>query len=231
MKIDIPNSWDAVTLREFQAVTKLFQEGDEKRKELDEAKIERFNFEVECAVISTLSGVDMNDILALTRSSHNHIMNQLTFLSDEITGKVNRKVKVNGRRYYFEKDARKITGGQWITINHFLDSDDIEGNLHNLLACFAYDVKWFSKKHNGKAHARIAEDMLDLPVSFVKPLTDFFLLDWVNSLKNTAVYLDVKGRLLKRKAEKELARSKASTDGSTQSTDLQTEDMTLDRTT
>jgi len=229
MKIDIPNKWEAVTLREFQAVTKLFKEAEPKLETLKGNKKQRFQFELECAIISTLSGADMDDILNLHNGAHIALMNTIGFLSEPITGKVQTKVKVNGRKYYFEKDAKKITGGQWITIMHFLDNEDkIDENLHNLLACFAYDVKWFSKKYNGSDHNRIAEDMLDLPISFVKPLTDFFLLDWVASVKNMGVYLGIKGKQLKRRAEKELARSKASTDGSIPSTVSRTVGMTSD---
>ncbi len=224
MKINIPNDWQGVTLREFQAITQLFKEADTS----NDVK----TYELECALISTLSGEDMDEIMSLTRSSHNHIMNQLDFLSSPVEAKIRTRAKVNGRRYYFEKNARKITGGQWVTIMHFLeDEEKVDANLHNLLACFAYPIKWFRAKYVPEAHNQIAEDMLDLPVTFVKPLTDFFLSDYQRYVMRSLAYLEMSARGLKRKAEKELARSSHVTDGSTQSTDLQTEDMTLDRTT
>lgn len=214
MKLKLPNSWSAVTLREFQAISKLFEDYNE----MD--KTARSEFELECALISTVSGAGMDEVLQLTMGSHNHIMNQLAFLSTDVTGKLHNKARANGRKYYFETNPRKITSGQWITLNHFLqDERKVNDNLHNILACFAYDVKWWRYKYDGKNHNRVANDMLELPIDFVKPLTDFFLRDWMRSLKNTAVYLETKGKMLKRQAVKELARSKVDTGGSIQSMD------------
>ena len=216
MKINVPASWEAVTLRKYQAITALFKEAEGKGSKLTGKAKELHDYHTECALISTLTDTDMDDILSLNRGAHNSIMNTLGFLSSPIVGKVSSKMKVNGTRYYFEKNARKINGGQWITIMHFLeDEEQIDANLHNLLACFASRYKWLRHKYNGDIHNDVAEDMLDLPITAVKPLTDFFLKDWLASVKNMAVYLETQGRLLKRKAEKALRHSKADTDGST----------------
>jgi hypothetical protein len=208
MKINVPTSWEGVTLREFQAVTKQLKEAKERLETLKGRKREQFNYEVECVLISTLTGVDVDDIMNLTRSSHNYIMNQLAFLSEPIEGKVKTRTKVNGKRYYFERNARKINGGQWVSLMHFLeDEDKIEDNLHNLLACFAYRVKWFKKTHNGKNHNEVAEDMLDLPITFVKPLTDFFLSDWLNYVGRTMRFSEYLLRGAKRLMELKQKRS------------------------
>ena len=215
MKINVPTSWASVTLREYQAITALFKESEEKGKEAKNKELH--DYHTECALISALTGEDMDEILSLHRGAHNRIMNELSFLSEPIVGKVRTRTKVNKQRYYFEKNARKINGGQWVTIMHFLEDDSkIDENLHNLLACFAYRYEWLSAKYNGKIHESIAADMLDLPMTTVKPLTDFFLHDWLKSVKNMAVYLETKGKMLKRQAERQLARSNQDTDGSTQ---------------
>ena len=220
MKINVPTSWGGVTLREYQAITALFKESEEKGLGLTEKNKELHDYHTECALISALTGEDMDEILSLNRNAHTRIMNELKFLESEITGKVQTRVKVNGQRYYFEKNSKKINGGQWISINHFLeDADNIDANLHNLLACFASRYKWFRAKYNGKIHNDVASDMLDLPMTTVKPLTDFFLRDWLKSVKNTGVYLGIMGKILKRKAERQLARSNQDTDGSTPLTD------------
>jgi hypothetical protein len=67
MKIKLPTSWDAVTLGEWQAIRKLL-------------KSEADPYLVECAIISTLSGADMNDIQSLTREGHGKCMQALAFL-------------------------------------------------------------------------------------------------------------------------------------------------------
>jgi len=201
MKIEVPNSWDAITLRKYQAVNALFKEAKQKGDKLDVNEKELHDFNTECALISLLTDVDMDEILSLNRSSHNQIINVLAFLKDPIIGKVKTKAKVNGTRYYFEKEARKITGGQWITLMHFLqDEDKVDENLHNLLACFAYRYKWFRPKYNGKIHEEVAKDMQELPITFVKPLTDFFLQSYLRYASRTLRFSEIALRAIQRKA-------------------------------
>jgi|ETNvirnome_6_100_1030635.scaffolds.fasta_scaffold10140_3 hypothetical protein len=221
MKITLPTSWGGVTLREYQSYIELIEESKKKLEISTNPKVTEF--EVECAIISLFSGHDMDDLLLLNQSSHNNLWNKLGFLSDPIEGKINTRTKLNGRKYYFEKNANKINGGQWITLQHFLtDQDKIDSNLHNLLACFAYRVDWFKKTYNAKEHNQVAEDMRGLPMTFVKPLTDFFLKDWEQSVKSSLRYLEMTAKHLQRKAKK-LQRSYQSTDGSTPLTTSQTD--------
>jgi len=220
MKIEVPTSWDSVSLRNYQAITALFKESKEKGDNLEDRAKELHDYHTECALISILTGADMDEILSLHKGAHTRIMNELGFISEPIVSNLRTKVKVNGHRYRFEVNARKITGGQWVSIMHFLeDESKIDDNLHNLLACFASRYHWFRAKYDGKIHNDVASDMLDLPMTTVKPLTDFFLQDWLKSVKNMAVYLEIKGKMLKRKAERMLARSSQDTDGSIPLTD------------
>ncbi len=210
MKINIPNSWQGVTLREFQEVNRLLKESQEKRKSMPMKKIPQFDYETECVLISTLSGESIDEILLLHQGAHNRIMNQLAFLSEPVEGTLNTRFKVNDQRYYVETNPRKINGGQFTTIMHFTqDEEKVDDNLHNLLACFCNRRKWWERKgkYDGEIHEDVASDMLDLPITTVKPITDFFLSDYLNSLKTTAVYLEYAGRGLKRLAERKLQHS------------------------
>jgi len=216
MKIEVPSSWESVTLRKYQAINALLSESKDKGEGLEGSAKELHEYNTECALISLMTGEDMDEILRLNRSAHNQIMNVLAFLKDPIIGKVKTKAKVNGRRYYFEKNARKITGGQWITLMHFLqDESKIDENLHNLIACFAYRYKWLTAKYDGKIHEDVAKDMQELPITVVKPLTDFFLQSYLRFATRTLRYSEILLKAIQRKAEWQLARSKASTDGST----------------
>tara|TARA_R110000796_G_scaffold26329_1_gene73249 strand:+ start:462 stop:1115 length:654 start_codon:yes stop_codon:yes gene_type:complete len=216
MTINVPTSWEAVTLRKYQAITELFKEAEKKGVNLNNKTKELHDYHTECALISTLTDTGMDEVLNLNRNAHTSIMNELRFLQEPIDGKVKNRARVNKTWYHFEKNASKINGGQWVTIMHFLeDEEQIDANLHNLLACFTSRYKWFKPSYDGKIHNEVAEDMLDLPMTTVKPLTDFFLKDWLQSVKNMGVYLEIKGKMLKRKAERQLARSSQDTDGST----------------
>jgi hypothetical protein len=201
MKIEVPSSWESVTLRKYQAINALLSESKDKGEGLEGSAKELHDYNTECALISLMTDTDMDEILSLNRSAHNQIMNVLAFLKDPIIGKVKTKAKVNGTRYYFEKEARKITGGQWITLMHFLqDEDKVDENLHNLLACFAYRYNWLRPKYNGKIHEEVAKDMQELPITFVKPLTDFFLQSYLRFAARTLRFSEILLKAIQRKA-------------------------------
>lgn len=203
MTLNVPTSWDDVTVKEWQAITKVLE---------DDAD----DYLKECGIISILTGVDVDEVQQLTRKAHGDIMQELGFLKTQPKGSVKQYKRINGRLYYFEKHARNITGGQYIDIQHYLKGDFTQ-NLHHLLACFAVRMKWNGKqKYTGKDHDQVAKDMQDLPMSFVKPLTDFFLLDYLRCVGRLAHYLEKRGLKLKAQAEKELKRSKPDGGGSTQ---------------
>jgi hypothetical protein len=201
MKIEVPSSWESVTLRKYQAINALLKESKQRGEGLEGSAKELHDYNTECALISLMTDTDMDEILGLNRSAHNQIMNVLAFLKDPIIGKVKTKAKVNGTRYYFEKEARKITGGQWITLMHFLQEEDkVDENLHNLIACFAYRYNWLRPKYNGKIHEEVAKDMQELPITFVKPLTDFFLQSYLRFATRTLRFSEIALRAIQRKA-------------------------------
>lgn len=201
MKIEVPTSWEAISLKKYQAINALFKEAKEKGEGLEGSAKELHDFNTECALISLLTDTDMDDILSLNRSAHNAIMNELSFLKDPIIGKVRTRKKVNGRWYYFEKNARKITGGQWISLMHFLeDESKIDENLHNLVACFAYRYKWLRPKYDGKIHEDVARDMQELPITVVKPLTDFFLQSYLKYASRILHFSEMVLRAIQHKA-------------------------------
>ena len=215
MKIKLPTSWDAVTLGEWQAIRKLL-------------KSEADPYLVECAIISTLSGADMNDIQSLTREGHGKCMQALAFLKHPIGGKLRDRVLIGRTMYHIEKDARKITGGQYIDIMALTkDVDKVDDNMHLIMACYATPLKWgfIKQKYNGATHAQVAEQMRKLPVTVVTPVTDFFLQDYLRFAKNIAAYLMKEGQRMKAQAEKELNRSSKSSGGFTASTTSQTADV------
>jgi hypothetical protein len=205
MKIKLPTSWEAVTLGEWQAIRKLL-------------KSDADPYLVECAIISTLSGADMNDIQSLTREGHGKCMQALAFLKHPIGGKLRNRVRIGRTMYHIETDANKITGGQYIDLMALTkDADKVDDNMHRIMACYATPLKWglIKQKYNGAIHAQVAEQMKRLPVTVVTPVTDFFLQDYLRFAKNISDYLMREGLKMKAKAEKELSRSSKSSGGFT----------------
>lgn len=228
MTISLPTSWKDVTVGEWQAIRALIKESEGKEKTPEN------DYLLQCAIISTLSGEDMDDILQQSRGSHGLLMETLSFLTQPIEGNVRQFQRVGKKRYYFEKYAENITGGQYIDLMHFLkDPDKIDENLHKLVACVTVPVKWWfvKGKYDGKKFFEIAEDVKQMPITTVKPLTDFFLQHYLNCAKVTVHYLEREAEKLKRQAERELKRSSADGVGSTQSTTSLTGDGSYGSTT
>ncbi len=114
MKIQIPNDWAGVTLKEYQAYISLLKEAEE-RKETSTNK-DLTEFETKCAIISLFSGEDMDEIMLLDMYSINRLINSLEFLKHPVVGKLKSTTKINGTRYYFEKRPTKMNAGQWVTL-------------------------------------------------------------------------------------------------------------------
>jgi hypothetical protein len=87
MKIEVPSSWESVTLKKYQAINALLKESKQRGEALEGTPKELHDYNTECALISLMTDTDMDEILALNRSAHNHIMNVLSFLKDPIIGK------------------------------------------------------------------------------------------------------------------------------------------------
>lgn len=208
MKINVPTSWNDVTVEEWQAVRKLIKEGQDKDP-----------FLLECAIISTLTGEEMDELLKLTRGSHALIMEQLAFLTQPIEGKVKSFQRVGKKKYYFEKRAENITGGQYIDLMHYLKEENkVDENLHLLVACFTHKMKWgfWKEDYDGKQLEAISNDIKKMPIATIKTLTDFFLRRYLSCAKDMAAYLENQATKLKQQAEKELKRSSQDGAGSMQ---------------
>lgn len=150
MKITVPRSWSDVTVGEYQAFRQLLKDDGDP-------------YLTECAIISTLTGADMNDIMAITREDHGKIMtSHLSFLASEVTGKLKNRVRLGGKWYHIETDLKNITGGQYIDLTHFMKDENVDGNLHNLIACLCTPLKYgiWKRPYNGKDHAAVAEPMV-----------------------------------------------------------------------
>lgn len=208
MTINVPRSWSDVTVGEYQAFRQLLKEDGDP-------------YLTECAIISTFTGADMNDIMAITREDHGKIMTKhLAFLSSEVTGKLKNRVKLGGKWYHIETDLKNITGGQYIDLTHFMKDENVDGNLHNLIACLCTPLKFgiWKQPYNGKNHASVAEQIKSMPITYVKPITDFFLSSYVELLTNIAAYLMKTGTEMKERAMEQLISSSTSMDGFTQYT-------------
>ncbi len=206
MKIELPNSWEGVTIEQFQALQKILAEkGDE--------------YATNMAIISIMSGVPVDEIETYALKTYAKCMRTLSFLSEQLVGEVQKAVEFGGLRYDVITDVYKLNGGQYITLMHLMkDPDKVIDQLHEIMAVFLVPKEktwwgWKSQKYNSKKHKEIAEAMLQAPMTIVQPLSAFFLTSYLKSAKHILESSVRKAEKIKKQAEKKLRRLKQNTAG------------------
>ena len=199
MKIELPNSWEGVTIEQFQALQKILAEkGDE--------------YATNMAIISIMSGVPVDEIETYALKTYAKCMRTLSFLSEQLVGEVQKAVEFGGLRYDVITDVYKLNGGQYITLMHLMkDPDKVIDQLHEIMAVFLVPKEktwwgWKSQKYNSKKHKEIAEAMLQAPMTIVQPLSAFFLTSYLKSAKHILESSVRKAEKIKKQAEKKLRR-------------------------
>jgi hypothetical protein len=199
MKIELPNSWEGVTIEQFQALQGILEEkGDE--------------YATNVAIISIMSGVSVDVIETYALKTYAKCMRTLSFLSEQLVGEVQKVVEFGGVRYNVISDVYNLNGGQYITLMHLMkDPDKVIDQLHEIMAVFLVPKKrtwygWKKQPYNSKKHKEVAEAMLQAPMTIVQPLSAFFLSSYLKSAKHILESSVKKAEKIKRKAERKLAR-------------------------
>ena len=206
MKIELPNSWEGVTIEQFQALQKILAEkGDE--------------YATNVAIISIMSGVPVDEIETYALKTYAKCMRTLSFLSEQLVGEVQKVVEFEGLRYDVITDVYKLNGGQYITLMHLMkDPDKVIDQLHEVMAVFLVPKKrtwygWKKQPYNSEKHKEISEAMLQAPMTIVQPLSAFFLTSYLKSARHILESSVRKAEKVKRQAEKKLKLLRRNTAG------------------
>jgi hypothetical protein len=206
MKIELPNSWEGVTIEQFQALQKILAEkGDE--------------YATNVAIISIMSGVPVDEIETYSLKTYAKCMRTLSFLSEQLLGQVQKVVEFGGLRYDVITDVYKLNGGQYITLMHLMkDPDKVIDQLNEIMAVFLVPKKktwygWKKQPYDSEKHKEVADAMLQAPMTIVQPLSSFFLSSYLMSAKHILESSVRKAEKIKKQAEQKLRRLKQNTDG------------------
>jgi len=206
MKIELPNSWEGVTIEQFQALQKILAEkGDE--------------YPTNVAIISIMSGVPMDEIETYSLKTYAKCMQTLSFLTEQLVGEVQKAVEFGGLRYDVITDVYKLNGGQYITLMHLMkDPDKVIDQLHEIMAVFLVPKKkvwygWKKQPYDSEKHKEVADAMLQAPMTIVQPLSAFFLTSYLKSAKHILESSVRKAEKVKRQAERRLKHLNQNTAG------------------
>lgn len=186
MNIEVPTSWNEVTLKQFDKILEISN-----NKDLTIA-------EREIRLIATLTNTDISVIQYLDAPSFQNISNKLSFLNT----KPEKRVPVdsfvlNGKDYHADLTPVNWTAGQFLDYK-VLAGEDIDKKAARLIACFVYPE---GAAYNDGSYD--VEDVVNdineyMTVSEVTGFTDFFMLQYTAYAKALLAY-----------SERKIKRSKA----------------------
>ena len=168
-------------MRQFMAYVAMMEEsGDETEKVF--------------ATISIMTGADVDEVRAWNMDSFNKVWSTLSFLTTDIDSKRSKEVKLsNGKTYtVVSNPAKGMCYGAFVDLMHNVKNNETaKKNLNKAFACMLVEKpKWFWKKaeYDGKDYEEKCALVFDLPVTVVKPHTDFFLSNYLRYSKSLLVY-------------------------------------------
>ncbi len=206
MKIELPNSWEGVTVKQFQALQRILAEkGDE--------------YATNVAIISIMSGTPMDEIETYSLKTYAKCMQTLSFLTEQLVGEVQKAVEFGGIKYDVITDVYKLNGGQYITLMHLMkDPDKVIDQLHEIMAVFLVPKKktwygWKKQPYNADKLFFSSRRRHTRPMTIVQPLSAFFLSSYLMSAKHILESSVRKAEKIKRQAERRLKRLNRNTVG------------------
>lgn len=115
---DFPTSWDEVSVEQFM---KLFEN--------DKPIVNELMGSVR--VVSILSGIDEEIIMAMDIEDFKKLSTSLNFIGQEISTPEIDFIEIDGEKYYLYKDFNKMTTGEIITIELLMENNG--GNIYSVM--------------------------------------------------------------------------------------------------
>jgi hypothetical protein len=160
----MPKSWDELTVGQYQELHPTFEK--EYKNPVDKV-IEQ---------LMILTNCSSDEVEALTVDDLHSLQEQMTFLNKPIDKRLRVIFKVKGNRYRFEVNARKLTGGAYMSAMHLAEKDP-NTKLHQVLFNIAKPINRFGrdKKVSKDFYEDHVDDFKELPMSVAFPIVSFFL--------------------------------------------------------
>jgi len=187
-----------ITLRQYQSLYAIT------KSELDEW--DRVTESV--AVVTGKTSREVEDMPVMEFNTQAKIVTDI--LTTEIIIAAKKIIEVNGRSYGILYEPSKLTRGQYVTIQHFLQGDLID-NCHLIMASLTYNPK--TKKHEAERHNEIAEDFKDVDFAIIYSACVFFCDLFKTFIKSLQDYLVKETKMNKMEVQKILGDFSSVMDG------------------
>lgn len=178
--ITVPDSWEKVTLKQFQEIERYYSDKDATFNVID--------------VLDILIDKDKDYIMSLPAEFLDIILSKLSFLSvqPEIYNPTN-KIVIDGVEYHIDIQS-KLKTGEYVAVDTVMKADK-----HNLAAVLAILCRKDGELYDSKFENEILDDRIKLfeqqPMVHIFPLLSFFLSCYVASQTLSQSYSKVEEAL------------------------------------
>lgn len=165
--ITVPDSWEKVTLKQFQEIERYYSDKDATFNVID--------------VLDILIDKDKDYIMSLPAEFLDIILSKLSFLSvqPEIDDNPTNKIVIDGVEYHIDIQS-KLKTGEYVAVDTVMKADK-----HNLAAVLAILCRKDGELYDSKFENEILDDRIKLfeqqPMVHIFPLLSFFLSCYIAS--------------------------------------------------
>ena len=178
-------SYKDLTIKKYQEIREILKEdGGE--------------LNIQSRIIACMMDVDVDTVLSLSLTKYNELVQKSAFLMSkpEVHDNVPSKIVINGKEYVLCKNVNKLTASQYIDYQTYIADKDNEKYLANIIACFL--VPKGMKYADGYDVLEVANELSEhLSIQTAMDICFFFRKKYLNSIKYTLTYLDLRLRMMK----------------------------------
>jgi len=175
MKIEIPQSWEHITIKQFSELYAL-------------KSLEQDHIDYMIDVVMITCKLKYHEVSSLSLVQLKDIFGKLSFIESEpIKDKIVDRYESQGIMYVAQRDISKISAGQYIDLKTFIEKEPIK-NIHNIMAVLYVPYK---KKYNEVPVTEIADSFYDtMPITVAYPFALFFCNLLNNSMPAISLCLE-----------------------------------------
>lgn len=172
--------WDKLNVWQYQNLIKSLQSG-KKDKDLTTTHI------------AICHNMTENQVDSLSLEEYSKLEKSVQFLNEPMPQvKPKKYLKVNGKKYKFVYDVRRMPFARYIESKHF--AEDLIGNLHKLGATMVLPMKksifgWVEDKYDASKHSQYADDILEANILDIYGSLVFFYQVYRNWMEVSKDYL------------------------------------------
>lgn len=178
-KIEIPTSWDGVSISKWKKLMELGKGAENMRSE-------EFNIEV----LSIMTGMSVEEIENLPLVTVQSLLSSISFINQPPTpdkSRIKRSYTINGKKYVVFKNLKEITTAQYIDFQSY--SKDMDKNISEILAIFLIpEGHKYNEGYDIDETINDIEDNDTLGIGAVLGLMSFFGKLFLRSIQNSLAY-------------------------------------------